>query len=72
MVTKIMPTPEKWGQEAFKQSMRYQKFVGLENAGAICYMNSILQQLFMIPSLRYNIIGIERERAVDDFDKETP
>ena len=72
LVTDHMPTPDKWGQEAFKQSMRYQKFVGLENAGAICYMNSILQQLFMIPSLRYNIIGIERDGAVDDLDKETP
>ena len=72
LVTEFMPTPDKWGQEAFKQSLRYQKFVGLENPGSICYMTSILQQFFMIPSIRYNIIGIERENEVDVFDSMTP
>lgn len=32
-------------------------FVGLKNAGATCYMNSVLQQLFMINSIRTNILG---------------
>ena len=27
-------------------------FVGLQNAGATCYMNSIIQQLYMQPGLR--------------------
>ena len=30
--------------------------VGLKNLGCICYMNSTMQQFFMIPSLRYNIL----------------
>ena len=31
-------------------------FVGLKNLGCICYMNSLLQQLYMIPSLRRAIL----------------
>lgn len=71
LVTGHMPVPEKWGQHAFVQSSRYQKFVGLRNMGATCYMNSILQQFFMIPSFRYNILGLEKHEAVDKFDKKT-
>eukprot|EP01138_Halocafeteria_seosinensis_P002792 gb/GECG01002853.1/.p1 GENE.gb/GECG01002853.1/~~gb/GECG01002853.1/.p1 ORF type:complete len:2095 (+),score=208.94 gb/GECG01002853.1/:1-6285(+) len=32
------------------------KYVGLVNQGMTCYMNSLLQQLFMIPSLRRAIL----------------
>uniref|UniRef100_A0A2K5QGA4 ubiquitinyl hydrolase 1 n=1 Tax=Cebus imitator TaxID=2715852 RepID=A0A2K5QGA4_CEBIM len=33
-------------------------FVGLKNAGATCYMNSVIQQLYMIPSIRNSILAI--------------
>ncbi len=36
-------------------------YVGLLNLGATCYMNSLMQQLFMIPGFRYGIL-----RAEDD------
>ena len=39
--------------------------------GQTCYMNSILQQFFMIPTLRYNFIGTERDRKWEEFDKKT-
>ena len=71
LVTGHMPVPEKWGQHAFTQSSRYQKFVGLTNMGGTCYMNSILQQFFMIPSFRYNILGLEKHETVEKFDKKT-
>ncbi|XP_055701076.1 probable ubiquitin carboxyl-terminal hydrolase FAF isoform X2 [Phlebotomus papatasi] len=32
-------------------------FCGLKNAGATCYMNSVLQQLYMVPSIRLGILS---------------
>ena len=40
-------------------------FVGLKNAGATCYMNSVIQQLFMIPEIRDGILRIEG--VADDY-----
>lgn len=34
-------------------------YVGLKNLGCICYMISLFQQLFMIPSLREDILAVE-------------
>lgn len=41
--------------------------MGLKNAGATCYMNSVIQQLYMIPSIRNGILAIEGTGSdVDD------
>lgn len=37
---------------------RVQDYVGLRNLGCICYMNSMMQQFFMIPALRYNLLCV--------------
>ncbi|XP_038836137.1 probable ubiquitin carboxyl-terminal hydrolase FAF-X isoform X1 [Salvelinus namaycush] len=34
-------------------------FVGLKNAGATCYMNSVIQQLYMIPPIRSGVLAVE-------------
>ena len=33
-------------------------FVGIRNLQCICYMNSMLQQFFMVPSFRYNLLQV--------------
>lgn len=37
-------------------------YVGLRNFGCTCYMNSLLQQLYMIPDLRRHVLGIQFEQ----------
>lgn len=34
-------------------------YVGIKNLGCICYMNSFLQQMFMIPSFREAVFAVE-------------
>lgn len=43
-------------------------FVGLKNAGATCYMNSVIQQLYMIPSIRNGILAIDGAGSDADDD----
>ena len=38
--------------------------MGLYNLGCICYMNSILQQFYMIPEFRVPLLGIETRKDI--------
>jgi ubiquitin C-terminal hydrolase len=48
-------------------------FIGLRNYGCTCYLNSLIQQLFMIPSFRENIYSVpileNKENKFPDLDK---
>ena len=40
-------------------------YVGLKNGGATCYMNAVLQQLYMIPGICDYLLSIEDDYAQD-------
>lgn len=40
------------------KNIKAKGFVGIANLGAICYMNSVLQQFFMIPKLKNTILTL--------------
>ena len=56
---KIGNENEENGQNKKKTSISTKNFnhVGLKNMGCICYMNSIMQQIYMVPTFRYAIMG---------------
>ncbi len=39
--------------------------MGIVNLGCICYMNSMLQQFFMVPAFRYQLLRAVDNSAVD-------
>ncbi|XP_023293279.2 probable ubiquitin carboxyl-terminal hydrolase FAF isoform X1 [Lucilia cuprina] len=43
-------------------------FCGLKNAGATCYMNSVLQQLYMVPSIRVGILKADGAATNENED----
>ena len=46
-------------------------FVGLKNAGATCYMNALIQQLYMTPGIAEYILSIDDEHIDEDRSVET-
>lgn len=51
-------------------SDRKNQYMGLINPGCICYMNSLLQQLFMIEDFRDEIVRLNIHPASRDPSKE--
>lgn len=51
--------PYLWDFESKAEDRSDTGYVGIRNLGCICYMNALLQQLFMIPKLRKNILSMD-------------
>ncbi|CAM9396814.1 unnamed protein product, partial [Scytosiphon promiscuus] len=73
-VGRVLPSlRHRWGYECSFDAKRAQSggFVGLKNQGCTCYMNSLLQQLFMVPALRKAILEAKLpRRKLEDFPHE--
>ena len=55
---KLIKTDQNKNQIPFDVNLRSpkEKFVGLRNFGCTCYLNSLFQQIFMIPTFRYDLL----------------
>lgn len=41
-------------------------FVGLKNGGATCYMNSVIQQLYMAPGIPESVLGVDDDEIEEE------
>jgi len=41
-------------------------YVGLRNGGATCYMNSVIQQLYMVPGIPEAVLSVEENDKVNE------
>jgi hypothetical protein len=53
-----------WGITPMNNEKSITGYVGIKNLGCICYMISLLQQLFMIPTFREDILKINDPNAL--------
>jgi len=53
-----LEAPTDWNHQPSEGGSREAGFMGIKNPSNVCYMNSSLQQLFLVPSFRYGILSI--------------
>lgn len=60
--TQNLDIPSTWSYSPSTEARSILGYAGITNIGNVCYANSILQQLFMIPELRYSILSIDDQK----------
>ena len=65
---KLIKRREGWNYSPPGSTESTQKYVGLRNLGCICYMNAMMQQFFMIPPFRYNLLCVD-DQIPDDYQE---
>ena len=45
-----------------KRIKKNSKYIGLRNLGTLCYINSVIQQLYMIPQFRNSILDVDDKK----------
>ena len=55
-------TSKKYNNQYERKKLGY---VGLKNLGCICYMNSTMQQFYMIPTLRYTVLKLNDNKKIN-------
>jgi hypothetical protein len=55
----IVPLGLEWNHSPAAGERSPTGYVGLKNLGCTCYMNSLLQQFFMMPDFRKGILSID-------------
>jgi ubiquitin C-terminal hydrolase len=58
--------PKKSGYSPRTETKSY-GYCGLKNLGSICYMNSMIQQFFCVPTFRYSILSVAQKVIKDNI-----
>jgi len=53
-----VPRPRDWSHQPYDKIRRADEQVGIRNLGNVCYMISMLQQFFMVPTFRYSLLKV--------------
>jgi ubiquitin carboxyl-terminal hydrolase 9/24 len=59
-----------WSIQLYQDEKSITGHVGIKNLGCICYMNSLHQQLFMIPGFRNDILSVKDPNHDNNSDED--
>ena len=61
------PAPTDWAIDLSSKEQNFTgsrgRYIGLKNQGCTCYLNSTIQQLFIVPSLRRSILNVDMKAS---------